>query len=116
MRRILLSLIAVAVMVSVATSAHAAQKNKKGKGDAVSNILAKFDKNGDGALQPDEFAAFVAAREARREAAGKSAPKVNADDLFKKLDKNGDGKLDASELAEMGKQLHARQEKKKNAT
>ena len=118
MRRVFFCVAILVTGVLVAASADAAAKSKKGAngGDPASKILTKFDKNGDGALQPDEFAAFVAAREARRDSSGKSAPNVSADDLFKKLDKNGDGKLDSTELAAMGKGLNARQGKKKSAT
>jgi Ca2+-binding EF-hand superfamily protein len=83
---------------------------KTGKPNPVQHILSKFDKNGDGILQPDEVAAMVAARNKRMADKGDgktTPPKLTADDLMKKFDANGDGNLDAKELQAMAKELHA---------
>ncbi len=84
---------------------------KTGKHDVVQRILTKFDKNGDGALQADELAAFVAAHDKRaaETGQGKEAPPApTAEKLMTKFDANSDGNLDRTELQAMLKELHVR--------
>ncbi len=83
---------------------------KTGKHDVVQRILTKFDKNGDGALQADELAAFVAAHDKRAAETGQGKevpPAPTAEKLMTKFDANSDGNLDRTELQAMLKELHA---------
>ena len=67
----------------------AIRKVAKGKSKAHrADILKKFDKNGNGKLDPAEKKAFLASRKAQ---------------ILKKFDKNGDGKLDKAERQAMRK-------------
>lgn len=96
----------------------AATDGKAGKRNAGEHIMSKFDKNGDGALQMDELAAFLAAYDKRVAETGKGkevSPAPTAEKLMTKFDANGDGKLDSTELQSMLKELHARRGHHKKA-
>jgi Ca2+-binding EF-hand superfamily protein len=112
---ILSTIIASALFVPImARAADPPTAKEAKKGDAVQRILAKFDKNGDGALQLDELAALVAAHDKHMAEAGKvdkAKPKLTAEELMKKFDANGDGKLEPSEIETMVKELHPHREK-----
>lgn len=69
-------------------------------------VLKKFDKNGNGRLDPEEFAAARAAMSkgpgagTRPGGAGQpGAGRPGREELLKKFDKNGNGKLDPEEIA-----------------
>jgi len=93
----------------------AAKGNAAGKAVVRQELLAKYDKNGNGKLDADELAAAKADLAKKREKAAKGTKGLTADAVLKKYDTNGDGKLDAAELSAMIKDLQAKHEAKKKA-
>ena len=115
--------IALAGLVVAIFSSGLRADDAKPNGDAVAKgpirqeLLAKFDKNGNGKLDANEKAAAKAELAKQKAKGGKDAGMLTADALLKKYDINGDGKLDTTELATMIKDLQARREAhKKKAT
>ena len=86
MKRILSILTIIAISVAITTSAEA--KGKKGKKGGA-DILATYDKNGNGKIDGEEVDALK-----KDFAAGKPEVKV--------LDTNGDGILSDEEIAAVG--------------
>ncbi len=68
------------------------------KGGRREEVLKRFDKDGDGKLDPSERAALRTALKERLQA-GKGRPKEGRALLLKKFDRDGDGKLDMEERA-----------------
>ncbi|MEW6303650.1 MAG: hypothetical protein AB1705_09280 [Verrucomicrobiota bacterium] len=80
MKKLILSTIIMSLLCgTVAVQAQDAKAEAKKKREEA--LLKKYDKNGNGKLDPDE----------------KEAQKKDADAYLKKYDKNGDGKLDDAE-------------------
>ena len=98
-----------------AEGANGAKGNAAGKAVVRQELLAKYDKNGNGKLDPDELAAAKADMAKKREKAAKGAKGLTAEAVLKKYDTNGDGKLDAAELSAMIKDLQAKRDAKKKA-
>jgi Ca2+-binding EF-hand superfamily protein len=109
--------ISTAMLLTV-VPAHAADKPAKTAG-AAEQIIQKFDKNGDKALDATELGAAMAEhREQHAKKTGKPAkePKAAAPEaLIKRFDTNGDGKLDAAELKTMLEALRTEHEERKKA-
>jgi Ca2+-binding EF-hand superfamily protein len=111
--------IALTVMAALlAVTAHAADKPNKAA-TAAEQMIQKFDKNGDGALDATELGAALAAhKEEHAKKTGKVAKEgkgPTAEELIKRFDANGDGKLNAAELQTMLSALHAEHEAHKKA-
>jgi len=70
-----------------------------GRGEALKDLFARIDADGDGKITKDEF----------EEALGAGGTNLErADDVFGKLDKDGDGKVSLNELASALMPRHAR--------
>ena len=91
----------IAALLALALAAPSAYA-KKPKGDKKGggDVFSRYDKNGNGVLDPDE-------KEAIKKAFG-------TDPDLKKYDTNGDGKLDDNEIAAIKPEM-AKKKKKKNA-
>jgi hypothetical protein len=68
-------------------------------GPSQEELLAQFDKDGDGQLNETEQAAMRTAMAAR--IGGQRGPRLSPEERLKRFDKDGDGKLDESEQAAM---------------
>jgi Ca2+-binding EF-hand superfamily protein len=76
-------------------------------------LLAKGDKNGDGALSKEEFVEAIRAIRGAFAGAGQGAPggqagpggRPDPEQIFKHLDKNGDGKITADEVPEERREM-----------
>ena len=98
---------AAAIVAAASQSALAAPKEGNGtQADRRQKVLQKFDKNGNGQLDPDEREAAKEAIQKRREQGGGKGPggQVGQDPerrkkLLEKFDTDGDGKLSDSERA-----------------
>lgn len=107
------SLFAALVFAVVPARAEDAAKEKKpaAAGDIPASVLKRFDKNKNGALEPEEAAKWEADKAARREqyAADRAA-------MLEKFDADKDGKLSADEHAaakiEMSRERSEREEAK----
>lgn len=99
MKRILSILTIVALSFAVTAPAQAGKGKKGKKGGA--DLLATYDKDGNGKIDGDEVTALKADF-----AAGK--PEVKA------LDTNNDGSLSDEEIAAAGAKKHKKDKKKKN--
>lgn len=92
---------AVALLtVSLSWGAEEPKPRVKGEGRAIpSDVLKQLDKNGNGALEPEEKAAALAAREKGGRLAGKPGEgRALNPEIIKKFDKDGDGKLSETEI------------------
>ena len=102
----------------LAVTAHAADKPAKAA-TAAEQMIQKFDKNGDGALDSTELGAAIAEhKEQHAKKTGKVAKEskgVTPEALIKRFDTNGDGKLNAAELQTMLGALHTEHEAHKKA-
>ena len=92
-----LSLIALLILALGAPSVMA-KKPKAGSDSGDADVFARYDKNANGKLDPDEVEAIKAA--------------FATDPDLKKFDTNGDGKLDENEIAAIKPPV--KQKKKKN--
>lgn len=70
-----------------------------GRGEALKDLFARIDADGDGKISKDEFEDALGAGGTNREA---------ADDVFGKLDRDGDGSVSLNELASALMPRHAR--------
>ena len=99
----------------LAATAHAADKPAKTEA-AAEQMIQKFDKNGDGALDAKELGAAIAEhKEQHAKKTGKVAKEskgVTPEALIKRFDTNGDGKLNAAELKAMLAAMHEEHHKK----
>ena len=106
------------VVVLTAVSAQAADKPAKTAG-AAEQMIQKFDKNGDKALDATELGAALAEhREQHAKKTGKPVKETKRpapEALIKRFDTNGDGKLDAAELKTMLEALRTEHEERKKA-
>ncbi len=84
------SLIIIAASFGLVGAVHA-QEEKKGPHKLPPEVIAKFDKDGDGKLNDEEREAAKAGREEMMEARKK--------EMLEKFDKDGDGELNEEELA-----------------
>ena len=95
MNKIIISTLALTLLAAPALIAkEGGQKDRGPKrgGDFHKEMMAKFDKDGDGKLSEDERAEAKAAHEARRE-----EMKARHEEMKKKFDADGDGKLSPEE-------------------
>jgi hypothetical protein len=98
---------AIAALCSAASPVSAAPGESDGKrAEFRQKLLEKFDRNGNGQLDPDERDAAREAMQKRRdEAGGRTSGRPGAMDpelrkkLLEKFDTDGDGKLSESERA-----------------
>jgi len=98
MKRILTILTIAALGVAFTAPVQAGKGGKKGDKKAMADILATYDKNGNGKIDGDEIEAL------RKDfAAGKPELKV--------LDTNGDGTLSDEEIAAIGAKKHKKKDK-----
>lgn len=87
-------LIIIAASIGLIGAANAEEgKKKRPEGKLPPEIIAKFDKDGDGKLNDEERAAAKAARE--------EMMKARKAEMLKKFDTDGDGKLSDEEEAAM---------------
>jgi hypothetical protein len=100
MKRILSILTIVALSIAITAPAQAAKPGKKGKKGGA-DLLATYDKDGNGKIDGDEVTALKADF-----TAGK--PEVKA------LDTNNDGTLSDEEIAAAGGKKNKKGKKKKN--
>ena len=112
------SIVFTFVAALLAVTANAA--DKPAKTEAVAEqMIQKFDKNGDKALDATELGAAIAEhKEQHAKKAGKVAKEskgATTESLIKRFDTNGDGKLDVTELKSMLDALHAEHEAHKKA-
>jgi Ca2+-binding EF-hand superfamily protein len=106
------------VAALLAATAHAADKPTKAA-TAAEQMIQKFDKNKDGALDATELGAAIAEhKEQHAKKTGKVAKESKGpttEELIKRFDTNGDGKLNASELQTMLTALRTEHEAHKKA-
>jgi Ca2+-binding EF-hand superfamily protein len=106
------------VAALLAVTSNAADKPNKAA-TAAEQMIQKFDKNGDGALDATELGAALAAhKEEHAKKTGKVAKESkgpSSQELIKRFDTNGDGKLNAAELQTMLSALHTEHEARKKA-
>jgi Ca2+-binding EF-hand superfamily protein len=106
------------VAALLAVTANAAGKPNK-PATAAEQMIQKFDKNGDGALDATELGAALAAhKEEHAKKTGKVAKEGKGpipEELIKRFDTNSDGKLNAAELQTMLTALRAEHEAHKKA-
>ncbi len=103
LRKVLYASVAIATAFTIAAPARAADEPKKpglGQGQGREQMIKRFDKNGNGQLDPDEM---QAAREAMQKLGGGQGGKPgqgmpNREEMIKKFDKNGNGQLDPDEM------------------
>lgn len=85
-----MTLITIAAAIGLSGAAHAEEgKKERPPHKLPPEIIAKFDKDGDGKLNEEEHAAAKAAREEMQAARKK--------EMLEKFDKDGDGKLNEEE-------------------
>lgn len=117
---------AVVLLVSAGWAVSQPALAAPGEGDGKraelrQKVLQKFDKNGNGQLEPDEREAAKEAMQKRREQGGGQGKEGAGPDperrkkLLEKFDKDGDGKLSESERAEAKAAREARAKKKSSA-
>jgi Ca2+-binding EF-hand superfamily protein len=92
MKKVILTLCAIAFCGAVTLKAEDAKKTPASKEDQ----FKKADTNGDGVLSEEEFVAAFGKKDAEK-----------AKERFKKLDKKGDGKLTLEEFSAGGKKKAA---------
>lgn len=93
MKKLILTVVALAASLTLVTAADAEKKANKGAALTPEERFKKLDTDGDGFISLDEFKAGPQ---------GKKDP-AKAEEIFKKKDKNGDGKLSPEEFAAGGK-------------
>ena len=94
----LLSTLACAAIVSLATSTFAAPPENNDPAARKAEMLKKFDKNGDGKLNDEEKSTLrVEMQNRRRGKDRKQWTPEQRDEMLKKFDKDGDGKLSQEE-------------------
>ena len=114
-------LIVASILAPIALQAEPAEGKTKGpKGERKgppAEILAKFDKDGDGKLNEEERKAAGEARKALRaeilakhdtDGDGKLSPKERQASMIARFDKDGDGKLSEAERMEAQKEFMGR--------
>ena len=94
----LLSTLACAAIVSLATSTFAAPPENNDPAARKAEMLKKFDKNGDGKLNDEEKSTLrVEMQNRRRGKDRKQWTPEQRNEMLKKFDKDGDGKLSQEE-------------------
>ena len=95
----LLSTLACAAIVSLATSTFAAPPENNDPAARKAEMLKKFDKDGDGRLSDEEKSTLRAEMQNRRGGGRdrKQWTPEQRDEMLKKFDKDGDGKLSQEE-------------------
>jgi len=88
----------IAVLLAFAVGMPALAKDKGAKKKGGADVFARYDKNGNGKLDPDEVEAVKAA--------------FATDPDLKQYDTNGDGKLDDNEVAAIKPAEHKKKKAK----
>ena len=113
-RAFFLTLTTCAIVLLVATQAHAARDvHNEHKGHNMP-AYAELDANGDGSVNADEFYAFRAKRMSERAAEGRKLKNAKNAPTFEDLDLDGDGKLSAEEFSKHQAQCPMRKRHKKD--
>lgn len=116
-RQTCLVVLCMAIAAANQTALAAPKEGNGTQADRRQKVLQKFDKNGNGQLDPDEREAAKEAMQKRREQGGGKGPggKGGPDPerhrkLVEKFDTDGDGKLSDSERA-AAKEARGKQER-----